>query len=131
MPVVRNFSNPAAVDVATITTLLQNNGLRSVHVERLVEFASTRPYQGLAIDYRRIPAEQRDNFTTFITALAEKMHNANHELTVVVPFPTQNGGDFDTGAYDWLAIATGFDSVEMGLPLNPHAIGDKGLGDCG
>src|SRR5262249_3149647 len=127
VPVVRNFANPSAIDVATITSLIQNGGLRAVHVERLVSFASTKPYQGLAIDYRRLPADQRDNFTAFITALAQRMHNANLALTVVVPFPTQGGTGFDTGAYDWRAIGAVADSLQIILPLDPQIFADKGL----
>ncbi len=127
IPVIRNFTNPAIVDVATITGLLQNSGLRAAHVERLVEFASSKPYQGLAIDYRRLTADQRDDFTAFITALAEKLHNANLSLTVVVPFPAQSGNGFDTGAYDWRAIGGAADSVELLLPLDPQTYVDKGL----
>jgi hypothetical protein len=127
IPVIRNFTNPAIIDVATITGLLQNSGLRAAHVERLVEFASSKPYQGLAIDYRRLTTDQRDNFTSFITALAGKLHNANLTLTVVVPFPAQNGNGFDTGPYDWRAIGAAADSVELLLPLDPQTFVEKGL----
>src|SRR5204863_1016742 len=84
IPVIRNFSNPSAIDVATITGLLQNSGLRAAHVQQLVEFASSKPYQGLAIDHRRLNADLRDSFTAFVTTLAQKLHNANLTLTVVV-----------------------------------------------
>lgn len=129
VPVIRNFANPAAIDVATVTALLQNRGLRSAHVERLVEFASSKPYQGIAIDYRRLDAEQRDHFTAFIAALAPKLHNANRTLTVVVPFPTQDGSGFNTGAYDWRAIGAVADSLQVILPLDPQTFADKGAVD--
>ncbi|MEP7288539.1 MAG: hypothetical protein ABI947_22535 [Chloroflexota bacterium] len=127
VPVIRNFATPAAVDVATVTMLLQNSGLRAIHIERLVDFASSKTYQGLAIDYRRLPPEQRDNFTDFITTLAQKLHNANLTLTVVVPFPTQDGSNFNTGAYDWRSIGATADSVQIVFPLDPQALADKGL----
>ncbi|MCC7450912.1 MAG: hypothetical protein IT324_26085 [Anaerolineae bacterium] len=119
-PVIRNFSNPAAVDVATVTGLLQNADLRAYHVDRLVDFAASKAYHGLGIDYRKLPADQRDNFTAFITELAQKLHAANRGLTVTVPFPAQDGSSFNTGAYDWRAIGAVSDTVQIMLPLDPQ-----------
>jgi hypothetical protein len=127
IPVIRNFANPAAVDVATVTGLLENTGLRSVHVERLVAFASSKAYQGIAIDYRRLASEKREHFTAFINALAAKLHNANRTLTVVVPFPAQTASGFDSGAYDWRAIGAIADSVQLMLPIDPQTFAEKGV----
>ncbi len=126
VPVIRNFTDPAALDVATITTLMQNSALRAAHIVRLIEFASSKPYQGIAIDYRGLAADQRNNFAAFITALADKLHNANLTLTVVVPFPAQANNAFDTGAYDWQAIGAAVDSLQVLLPIDPHAYADDG-----
>jgi hypothetical protein len=127
IPVIRNFANPAAVDVATVTGLLENTGLRSVHIERLVAFASSKAYQGIAIDYRRLASEKREHFTAFINALAAKLHNANRTLTVVVPFPVQTANGFDSGAYDWRAIGAIADSVQLMLPIDPQTFAEKGV----
>jgi hypothetical protein len=126
VPVIRNFTDPAALDVATVTTLMQNSAIRSAHIVRLVEFASSKPYQGIAIDYRGLPADQRDNYSAFITALADKLHNANLTLTVVVPFLTQSNNGFNTGVYDWQAIGAAVDSLQVLLPLDPQAYADGG-----
>jgi hypothetical protein len=123
IPVIRNYVNPSAVDVATISTLLQNAGLRSIHIERLIDFATRASYQGLAIDYRRVPADQRDNFTIFITELAQKLRNSNLTLTVVLPAPS---ADFDTAGYDWRAIGAVVDNVQLMLPYDPQIFVDGG-----
>ncbi len=129
VPVIRNFADPAAVDVSTVTDVLRDATLRTAHIARLAEFASSSSYQGLAIDYRRLPADQRDNFTAFITALAERLHKSNLTLTVVVPFPIQEGSGFNTGAYDWRAIGAAADTVQILLPYDPQAFAQNGWVD--
>ncbi len=125
-PVIRNFASPSAVDVATVVGLLQNASLRSYHVDRLVDFAVSKAYQGLAIDYRKLPDDQRDNFSAFIMELAQKLHAANRSLTVAVPFPSQEGDSFNTGAYDWRALGAVSDAVQIMLPLDPQIFVEKG-----
>jgi len=124
-PIIRNFSNPAAIDVTTVTGLLQNADLRSYHVDRLVDFAISKPYHGLVIDYRKLSADQRDTFTSFVTELAQKLHAANRGLTVTVPFPAQDGSSFNTGAYNWRAIGAVSD-VQILLPLDPQIFAENG-----
>src|SRR5258708_30990123 len=41
VPVIRNYTTVTAIDVATIGSVLQNDGLRAVHIARLVEVASS------------------------------------------------------------------------------------------
>ncbi|MBZ0300741.1 MAG: hypothetical protein K8J31_13410, partial [Anaerolineae bacterium] len=72
MPVVRNFIDPRAIDPETVTAILSNRSLRSEHVAQLSAFASTG-FDGLLIDYRDLPAEQRANFSAFIRELGTSL----------------------------------------------------------
>jgi len=131
IPVIRNFTNSAALDLATITSLLQNSALRAAHEDRLLEFATSKSYVGLAIDYRGLGTDLRDNFSAFISELAQKFHNANLTLSVVVPFPGQQGNSFDSAGYDWQALGASADSLEVLMPLDPQAFADNGLVSSG
>lgn len=111
---------------AEVAALLQDAALRDEHVAQLVNFVSSKDYNGLAIDYRDVPAEARDNFSAFVAALARELDTHKAALTVVLPFPAQDGSLFETGAYDWAAIGAAVDTVHLRLPLDPAAYGENG-----
>lgn len=113
LPVIRNFVDPRALDIDTVTTIISNSTLRQNHIQQLAIFGTT--YGGVFIDYRAIPADQRDNYTQFITDLGEALHSRNLRLGVVVP-PAQNtSGTWNTGAYDWQRIGQAADYVQVQL----------------
>lgn len=121
IPVIRNFSDPAAPDVAALTAILENKALREAHIARLVEFTTSKPYKGLAIDYRAIPYEQRRLFSDFISALAERLHNANLTLTLVLtPSVSELSATGATSIYEWDRLGVAADAVELILSTNPR-----------
>ena len=132
IPVIRNFRTPDALDVATVATLLQDPSLREAHIAQLVTFATSKSYKGLAIDYRGLKADPThslsDQFSAFITSLADHLHNANLTLTVIVALDDQaSRAPFDsTTAYDLPAIGMAADSVEIILPLDPRLYAPNG-----
>jgi len=113
MPVTRNYVDPRALDVETVSTLVTNPGLRQQHIRELVTFASA--YDGLFVDYRDVPDEHRAAFTAFVTDLGVALRARNLRFGVVVP-PAQNtSGAWETGAYDWRAIGQAADYVQLDL----------------
>ncbi len=121
MPVIRNFSDSRAVDTDSVVGILGNIALRTEHAEQLTAFAAAGQYDGVIIDYRELPADQRENFTAFVRELASNLSSVNLQLGVVVP-PAQNtNGAWDTGAYDWREIGKAADTVEIAFGLDPSA----------
>ncbi len=120
MPVIRNFVDPRAVDPDTVTAILGNNALRDAHVDQISAFASAG-YDGVMIDYRDIPAEQRENFTRFVSDLGASLDELGLALGVVVPAAQNVDGAWDTGAYDWRALGAGADLIQIDLGLDPSA----------
>jgi hypothetical protein len=118
MPVVRNFTDPRALDPDTVVAILSNRSLRSEHVTQLSAFASTG-FDGLLIDYRDLPADQRQNFSAFIRELGASMDNLGLMLGVVVPAAEPVEGRWETGAYDWRALGAAADIVQINLGLDP------------
>ena len=112
-PIVRNFADPRAIDVQTIETLLANPILLQQHITALETVAAT--YDGIFIDYRNVPVAQRDTFTLFIQALARTLHARGNKLGVVVPSAINSGGQWDTAAYDWRALASVSDFLQLDL----------------
>ncbi|MEL6269465.1 MAG: hypothetical protein AAFR22_06615, partial [Chloroflexota bacterium] len=111
MPVIRNFSDPRALDVETVTTIIGNGTLRSEHIQKIATFSGA--FNGVFIDYRNIPADQRENYSLFIEELAQAIRARGMTLGVVVP-PAQNtSGSWETGAYNWRAIGQHADYVQI------------------
>lgn len=125
-PAVRNFADPRAVDTQTIETLLSTAQLRNAHAEQLAAFASAG-YDGVLIDYRDVPLEQRDNFSALIAAVAENLHDTGLLLGITLPVPTRNAeGIWDSGGYDWPVLGSIADFVQVRIdPALNIPVGDS------
>lgn len=120
LPVIRNYADPRATDPDTISALLSNPALRAEHVAQIAAFAGTG-YDGVLIDYRDLPANQRAHFAEFVAALGNTLDSAGLLLGVVVPAAQNVAGVWETGAYDWRAIGRAADIVQINLPVDPLA----------
>jgi hypothetical protein len=121
LPALRNYADPRALDTNTISTILSNRTLMNTHVEQIAGFASNNGFDGVLIDYRDMPVEQRDAFSAFIRTLGERFDASGLLLGVVVPAATPVEGNWDTGAYDWRAIGQAVDYLQINLGLDPTA----------
>jgi hypothetical protein len=126
MPLIRNYRGDAAPDAALIETLLNDPALRQAHLERLLEFARSQPYSGIALEYLGLPPTMRDIYSAFIGDLAAALRAESRLLTLVLPFPEQAGAQFETGAYDWRALGALADSIQVVLPRNPRDYSPEG-----
>jgi hypothetical protein len=113
MPVIRNFSDPRALDIETVVTLIANSTLRSQHVQEIATFSGA--FNGIFIDYRNIPADQRDNFSLFIEELSAALDARDMTLGVVAPAAQNTSGAWETGAYDWRRIGAVADYVQINV----------------
>lgn len=113
MPVIRNFTDPRALDVDTVTTIISNSTLRAEHVQKIATFSGA--FNGIFIDYRDVPAEQRENFTQFIVELGEALDARDMRLGVVVPAAQNTSGSWQTGAYNWRIIGQSADYVQINV----------------
>ncbi len=119
MPVIRNFIDPRALDPQTVTAVLSNRALRDRHVTEIVNFASANGADGVFIDYRDLPADSRDAFSAFVSALGQRLGQNGLALGVVVPAAENIAGAWDTGAYDWQALGQAVDYLQIELPASP------------
>ncbi|MBI1258643.1 MAG: hypothetical protein GC204_14340 [Chloroflexi bacterium] len=117
-PALRNYSDPRATDPDTIATILSNSDLRREHAAQIAAFASSG-YDGVLIDYRDLSAEQRDNFTAFVSDLGRQLDQLGLLLIVSVPMAQNQSGQWDTGAYDWRALGASADYLQIQLSPDP------------
>lgn len=126
MPVIRNFADPRALDVDTVIAILSNREARSNHAQQVQAVALGGNFDGIVIDYRGLPDDQRDNFSAFIQELGTGLRASGLRLAVVVPSaeivpsPDGGGGVWDTGAYDWRAIGQYATYIQINLGINPQ-----------
>lgn len=99
--------------------ILVNGDLRRNHIQEIVTLVVENDYAGIRIDYAAIGLSLREDFTAFVTELAEQLHAEGKLLTVSVETPVQIAEDrWDTGGYDWEALGRAVDGFQLlGLPL--------------
>ena len=80
----------------------------------LAQLAIMNGYDGIDVDYERVPTTSRASFTAFIATLAQKLHAANKKLSVTVYAKTSDGATWNgPGAEDWPALGTLADSIKI------------------
>jgi len=119
MPVVRDFSDPRALDTETVETIIGNSQLRAEHIQQLTLLTSGGGFDGIFIDYRGLAPEQREHFTRFIQELKISLNSVGRQLGIVVPAAENIDGVWQTGAYDWRALGAEVDFIKIDLSLNP------------
>ncbi|MCC6803153.1 MAG: hypothetical protein IT319_09730, partial [Anaerolineae bacterium] len=119
VPAIRNYADPRATDPDTVAAILSNNDLRREHAAQVAAFAGSG-YDGVLIDYRDLPADQRQNFSAFIADLGKQLDQAGLLLVVAVPMPQAVDGLWDTGAYDWRALGAAATYLQLDLDSNPR-----------
>ncbi len=118
MPLARNFSDPRAIDRATVEAIIAHPGLRADHVNRLSALASHNRFDGMFIDYRGLSASHRADFSAFMAELAGSFAKRDLLLGVVAPATGE--------AYAWRALGEAVDFFQL-RPL-PHPL-DYAPGD--
>ncbi len=126
IPVIRNFTDPTALDVMTVADILRDDVIREEHITALRAFAAVDDYDGVAIDYRGLPPDYRGAFSVFVGELGRRLHADGRMLVVFVPPPAEEPPNWNTGAYDWRAIGRAADAVAVSLPRDPAAYGAGG-----
>ncbi len=126
MPMMQNFENPAVIDVATVTQILENPALRSDHAQQVAAYALNNNYAGVALDYRGVPTELRAAYAAFLGELAGLMHQWGGVLTVVLPAPKfdMSTQTWQTEGYDWIAVGQAADQVIVNVAGSQNSAQD-------
>ncbi|MCL4395432.1 MAG: glycosyl hydrolase family 18 protein [Chloroflexi bacterium] len=105
-----------------VENMITDAATREQHVQALVDLAVEKLYPGLNVDYQGVNANNRSDFTAFVSQLAAALHAKDKILSVTLPLPDQVAADtWQTGAYDWDAIGHAADIVKIPLPTAHEA----------
>ncbi len=99
--------------IPIIAGILSNAQSRSNHVQQIVKKVNDLQLKGIDIAYLDLRADQRTSFALFIGELAQTLHAQGKVLTVTVPSPLKTQDRIDDGAYDWAALGTAADVLEI------------------
>jgi len=113
IPTVQNLVN-GSFDGNAAAAMLANATTREAHANALAQLAIMNGYDGIDVDYERVPTTSRANFTTFVSSLAAKLHAANKKLSVTVYAKASDKENWNgPGSQDWIAINGAADSVKI------------------
>lgn len=89
-------------------TVLNHATTRSTLIQHMVTLVKGTSFAGINIDFEMLSASERANFTQFLTALQQQLHQAGKKLSVDIPAITS-----DNTAYDEHAIGQVSDEVML------------------
>lgn len=98
-------------DGATVHAVLSEPALRAATLTRLGAIARNPSFQGLNVDFENDGAGDRHALTSFVSALAARLHAMHKKLSVVVVGVSEDDPRRSTGFYDDRALAALADSV--------------------
>ncbi len=112
LPTIKNYNADGGFDGALAETILSAS-VREQHAEAIAQLVVTNAFDGIDIDYERVPATSRGDFTAFVETLAAKLHASGKKLSVTVHAKTREESRSGPGAQDWAAIGAAADSVKI------------------
>jgi uncharacterized membrane protein YgcG len=128
-PIVRNY-DANGVNSAALNGLFNDPVTRASHLQSLVSFAISGGYDGLVLDYRGVPPDQRLPFALFVNDLALQLQPQSKSLFVFVEPPAPQAGAagpwaaFTTGGYDWHALGASADAILAPIAGDPAVYGN-------
>jgi hypothetical protein len=96
-----------------VDNILRSTELRQAHAAAIARAVTDGNYAGIIVDYRNVNETLGEQYTDFITQLADALHGDGRTLAVMLPMPLSDGGEMQTGAFDWEALGSVVDSIEI------------------
>jgi len=119
-PAIDSFARAEAIavvprfncqDGAVVHRLLSEPGPRQALLARLAALARRPAYAGLCLDLENDGPGDREALSSFVAALAEKLHRHHRRLAVVVDGVTHEGPGAPYAFYDDRALSAAADTV--------------------
>jgi spore germination protein len=125
IPAIHNVVNGQWNGGNIVSTLIKDSTTRTTHINNIVELVVSKNYDGIDIDYENLNANDRANYTAFLTALGDALHEKGKVLTTDVYGKTSEPGTWSgPQAQDWSAIGNAADEVRIMIyDYNPSSIG--------
>ena len=116
IPLVPSIANRTSGqwDYEPIANILHDPAAMTRHINDIVALVQRENYDGIDIDYEDLPATDRQVFTTFVTRLADALHDKGKVLSVAVFAKTNEAGEDQRNAgQDYAAIGAAADEVRV------------------
>jgi hypothetical protein len=127
LPVLRDWAPGKDVSRGLLLDVMENTAnCQDNHITNIVEMCTAQGFAGVEIDYRGVIEDEKDLYAAFVAALADALHAEGARLTVVLQAPTNIGGAWNSGGYDWAAIGAAADDVKVVFPDDASAYGEGG-----
>ena len=115
IPTIQNIVN-GGFDKAIAVSVISTAEKREIHAEHIRNLVRTQGYDGIDIDYERLPSTAKANFSAFIALLAQKLHADGKKLSVCVYGQTTGSESWDgPGGQDYAALGAAADSIKIML----------------
>jgi spore germination protein YaaH len=112
IPTIQNVVNKS-FSATAVETMLATPASREAHAAAIFQLVASNAFDGIDVDYERVPAASRASFTAFVNTLGAKLHANGKTLSVTVYAKTSDVTWNGAGAEDWAAIAGVADSVKI------------------
>jgi hypothetical protein len=109
----------APKDIDAVNTILASPALRDAHIAAILQLAQQPGNAGVDIDYQRVNAARKADFSSFVNVLSDRLHQSNKTLTLTLPAPVKTGVSWDTGAYDWEELSRRADMLKLAPEPDP------------
>jgi spore germination protein len=97
-----------------LANMLHDPAAMTRHIDDVVALVQREGYAGIDIDYEDLPATDRQVFTTFVTRLADALHDNDKILSIAVFAKTTDAGEDGRNAgQDYAAIGAAADEVRV------------------
>lgn len=112
IPSIQNVVNKS-FSATAVETMLSTPASREAHAAAIAQLVINSGLDGIDVDYERIPATSKANFSAFVSTLSGKLHTLGKRLSVTVYAKTSDVSWNGAGGEDWGAIAGAADSVKI------------------
>jgi spore germination protein len=112
IPTIQNVVDKS-FSASAVETMLATPASREAHAAAIFQLVTSAGLDGIDVDYERIPAISKANFSAFVSTLGGKLHGIGKKLSVTVYAKTGDVTWNGAGGEDWGAIAGVADSVKI------------------
>jgi spore germination protein YaaH len=113
LPTIQNVVNDS-FDGAAAATVLATPASREASASEIAALVNNQSFDGIDIDYERVPTSSRANFTDFLGTLGQRLRVSGKKLSVTVYAKASDSENWNgPGAEDWQAIGQIADSVKI------------------
>jgi len=112
---ISNYSNALNdFDPDIPSSILSSNTTLTKHVNAIVALCINRKFDGIDLDWEALHPADKDRFSSFVTSLANRLHQKNKILSIAIHAKTSEPGDWDgPKAEDWVALGKAVDEFKV------------------